>query len=101
MSGSRNNRVGRHAALVAADRVKRLLAVVEDDAFLSEVLHSANKTISIGRIPPSPPKQGTEPEEATGHQPTPLGPAYHAAKSRSLRLGRSAAAGRNRPQGRA
>jgi len=101
MPGSRNNRVGRHAAIVAADRVRRLLAVVEDDAFLSEVLHSANKTISIVRIPPSTPNQGTDPEEETGHQPTALGPAYHAAKSRSLRVGRSATAGRNRPQGRA
>lgn len=101
MSGSRNNRVGRQAAIVAADRVKLLLAVVEDDAFLSEVLHSANKTISINRITASAAKQGAQPNGGQSHEPTPLGPAYHAAKSRSLRAGRSVTGGRSRPQGRA
>ena len=86
---------------MAADRVKLLLAVVEDDAFLSEVLHSANKTISINHITASTAKQAAEPDAGQGRQPAAPGPACHAAKSRSLRAGRSATTGRSRPQGRA
>lgn len=86
---------------MAADRVKLLLAIVEDDAFLSEVLHSADKTISISHITASSAALGAEPDDTQGHQPTAPGPACHAVKSRTLRAGRSATAGRNRPQGRA
>ncbi len=86
---------------MAADRVKLLLAIVEDDAFLSEVLHSANKTISISHGTASTAKQGMEPDGGQRHQPTAPGPACHVAKSRPLRAGRPATTGRNRPQGRA
>ena len=86
---------------MAADRVKLLLAVVEDDAFLSEVLHSADETISIRHITASAARQGAGPDGGQDHQPTAPGSAFHSAKSRSLRAGRSATIGRNRPQGRA
>jgi len=101
MSGSRNNSVGRLAALAAADRVKLLLAVVEDDEFLSEVLHSANRTIgnmtdgqAAGDL-----AAGSDQGPAR-RRPAFLGPGYHAAKKRALRLRRAATTGRRRPLGR-
>ncbi|MDK3016733.1 hypothetical protein [Pseudodonghicola flavimaris] len=45
MSDKKTSSAGRAAALAAADRVRLLLEVVEDDAFLTEVLHSADRTM--------------------------------------------------------
>lgn len=45
MAGKRNSTIGRAAALAAANRVRLLLAVVENDDFLTEVLHSADRTM--------------------------------------------------------
>jgi hypothetical protein len=45
MAGKTNSTVGRAAALAAADRVRLLLNVVENDDFLTEVLHSADRTM--------------------------------------------------------
>jgi len=101
MAGSRNSRVGRHAAIVAADRVKLLLAVVEEDAFLSEVLTTADNTISIVSQSRPGPDESAGTGARGGAQPTALGPAYHSAKARARRAGMSAAIARCRPLGRA
>lgn len=45
MAGKTNSTVGRAAALAAADRVRLLLNVVENDDFLTEVLHSADRAM--------------------------------------------------------
>lgn len=101
MAGPRNYKVGRHAAIAAADRVRLLLNVVEGDEFLSEVLHSANATIANIRNQPD----DDEPLEAVrlrrapdDARPSPLGPEYHSAKKRALK---SVPARRGRPLGRA
>jgi len=108
MAGSRKINVGRKAALAAADRVSLLLTVVEEeDAFLSEVLHSANATIAdMGKVQPVA-DPGAEPEAPRPRRPlggargSLLGPAYHNAKQRALRLRGATLAGRGRPLGRA
>ncbi|MGD9862513.1 MAG: hypothetical protein AB7S99_04805 [Pseudodonghicola sp.] len=51
MAGSKNSSVGRAAALAAANRVRLLLTVVEDDDFLTEVLHSADRAMDGLRGP--------------------------------------------------
>lgn len=97
MTGAKNNRAGRHAAIAAADRVRLLLTVVEDDEFLSEVLSSANATIAdIHAAPGGEPQAPRRQREQDGTRDTLLGPGYYSAKRRALRL-----RGRGRTMGRA
>ncbi|TDE38872.1 hypothetical protein [Antarcticimicrobium sediminis] len=91
MAGSRNSSVRRRAAIAAADRVRLLLAVVEDDAFLSEVLHSADKAIVDIHMTPANGQRDAAPETVGGRRlddssrASLLGPAYHTAKKHALR----------------
>lgn len=91
MAGSRNSSVRRRAAIAAADRVRLLLAAVEDDAFLSEVLHSANKAVVDIRQAPTNGQRDTGPDAAGARhlencaRASLLGPAYHTAKKNALR----------------
>ncbi len=105
MAGSGNKSVGRLAALAAADRVKLLLTVVEDDEFLSEVLHSADRTMVRMDTAQGDSAQVSGParpqRRAERARPALLGPTYHDAKKRALRLRRAIETARGRPTGRA
>lgn len=101
MAGPKNYTVGRQAAIVAADRVRLLLNVVEGDEFLSEVLHSANATIANMRKQPDGGEPAGAPQAGPGPDDTRrpvLGPEYHSAKTRALR---NRSARRGPPLGRA
>lgn len=66
MAGSKNSNIGRAAALAAADRVRLLLTVVEDDEFLTEVLHSADRAMDgLRNGPASADRQGDASRDRT------------------------------------
>lgn len=100
MAGTRNNGVGRLAAMAAADRVKLLLTMVdEDDDFLAEILESADRSMDGFRRAqmaaasrPAPTRERPRSVNGDGAVRSLLGPTYHAAKKRSLEARRSSAA---------
>ncbi|TDK50223.1 hypothetical protein [Antarcticimicrobium luteum] len=111
MAETRNSSVSRHAAIAAADRVKLLLSVVEGDAFLSEVLQSADRTLvdmgqsrtedapeAMAKTLTAAPRERRVSDDIRAPL---LGPAYHSAKKRALRLRDTAPVVPGRPQGRA
>ncbi len=50
MAGTCSAKIGRLAAVVAADRIKLLLEIVDEDDFLHEVLSTAQQTVE-GSMP--------------------------------------------------
>lgn len=108
MAGIRNNKVGRLAAMAAADRVKLLLTLVEGDDFLSEVLESADRSMDgFRRAGMAADLRGDAIHDMQRAcrgdviANNPLGPRYHAAKRRSLDARRAAGLQGARTTGRA